>query len=312
MRPTSLTRTRRPPCAVWSLTMISANCAGSFMRDWMSIVYWKSWSFGAGGMPTWPAVTSWLCWRTALMTSFGSSPQRIELVGVEPDAHGVTAGAEDGDVADARQAGEIVDEIDRRVIAHEQAVILPVRRIERHDLQDRGVLFLDGDALRLHRFRQRGQRAVDAVLHQHLIDVGICADIEGHRQRIGAVGGAGRLHVEHLIDAIDLQFDRQGDGVDHRLRARARIARRHLHGRRHDVRIFGDGERIDRDGADQHDHDGQHIGEDRMLDEEFRYHGPAPFAIARRCWSAWERPSFPPRPAKGRRRRCDRRAKGRS
>ncbi len=165
------------------------------------------------------------------------------MFGIEPDAHGVIAGAEHGDVADARQAGEIVDEIDRRVIAHEQAVVLPVRRIERHDLQDRGVLFLDGDALRLHRLRQRGQRAVDAVLHQHLIDVGIGADVEGHRQRIGAVGGAGRLHVEHLVDAVDLRLDRQRDGVDHRLRACAGIARRDLHGRRHDVRIFRDGKR---------------------------------------------------------------------
>ena len=53
----------------------------------------------------------------------------VELVGIEPDAHGVIAGTEHGDVADAGQTGEIVDEIDRRVIAHEQAVILPVREL---------------------------------------------------------------------------------------------------------------------------------------------------------------------------------------
>ena len=40
----------------------------------MSTVNWKSWSFGAGGVPTWPAVTGWLCsWMTRL-TSDGVRP----------------------------------------------------------------------------------------------------------------------------------------------------------------------------------------------------------------------------------------------
>ena len=199
--------------------------------------------------------------------------QGIELLRVEPDPHCVIAGAEDGDIADAGQARELVDQVDRRVIAHVQAVILPVRRVERHDLQDRGVLFLDRDALGLNGLRQRRQRALNAVLHQHLVGVRIGADIESDRQGIGTVRGAGRLHVKHLVDAIDLGLDRQGDRIDHRLRARPGIAGGDLHGRRHDVRIFGDRQGVEGDPADEHDNDRQHIGEDRMLDEELRDHG---------------------------------------
>ena len=81
------------------------------------------------------------------------------------------------------------------------------------------VLFFFGDdALRLHGLRQRGERRRDAVLHQHLRLVEIGADRERHGQRVGAVVGRGRLHVEHVLDAVDLLLDRQRDGVDDGLR----------------------------------------------------------------------------------------------
>ncbi len=149
---------------------------------------------------------------------------------------------------------------------------MPLGEFERDDLQDRGVLLLDADPLRLHRLRQRSERELHPVLHQHLVDVGIGADREGDRQDIGAVGCAGRLHVEHLVDAIDLILDRQRDRVDHGLGARAGIARRHLDGRRDDVGILRDRQAIERDRADDDQHDRQHVGEDGMLDEKLRDH----------------------------------------
>ena len=45
------------------------------------MVYWNCWSFGAGGMPTCPAATSWLCCWTALITSFGTSPNEYNFCG---------------------------------------------------------------------------------------------------------------------------------------------------------------------------------------------------------------------------------------
>ena len=108
--------------------------------------------------------------------------ERLQLLRIHPDAHRIGAGAEHLDAADAWQAREHVDQVDRRVIAQIQAVVLAVRRIERDDLQDGGVFLLDADALRLHRLGQRRQGELHAVLHQHLVDVRIGADLEGDGQ----------------------------------------------------------------------------------------------------------------------------------
>ena len=169
-------------------------------------------------------------------------PARLQLVRIEPDPHRILAGAEHGDVADAGQARQLVPQVDGGVVGQEQAVVAGVRRRQRHEQQDRGRLLLHRDALVLHRLRQLRQRGRDAVLHQHLREVQVGADLEGDRQRIGAVGGAVGLHVEHVLDAVDLLLDRQRDGVDHGLGAGAGIAGGDLHRRRHDVGILRDRE----------------------------------------------------------------------
>ena len=124
--------------------------------------------------------------------------------------------------------------------------------------------------------RQLGHRILHPVLHQHLVHIRIGADLEGDRQHIGAVIGAGRLHVEHAGSAVHLQLDRQGDRVDHGLGAGPGITGGHLDGRRHDIRILRDRQTEEAKRADQHQHDRQHIGQDRMLDKEFRHHGFGP------------------------------------
>ena len=40
---------------------------------------------------------------------------------------------------------------------------------------------------------------------------------ERDRQRVGAVVGALRRHVEHVLHAVDLLLDRRGHGVEHQL-----------------------------------------------------------------------------------------------
>ena len=202
----------------------------------------------------------------------------IELLRVHPDPHRVFAGTHHRDVADPRQPRQLVHQIDRRVIPHVERVARSVRRIEGHEFEDRGGFGADRHPLRLHRLRQLGERVGDAVLHQNLVHVRVGADLERHRQRVGAVIGAGRLHVEHALDAVDLQLDRQCHGVDDGLRAGARVAGRHLYRRRRHVRVLSDRQSENADRADQNQHDRQHIGEDRVLDEKLRDHCCAPGA----------------------------------
>ncbi len=125
--------------------------------------------------------------------------------------------------------------------------------------------------------RQLRQRARHPILHQDLRKVKVSADLERHRERVGAVGTAVGLHVEHVLDAVDLLLDRQRHGVDHGLGAGAGIARRDLHGRRHHVGILRYRETKQRHAADQDHQDRDDVGQNRALDEEFRNHDPVLF-----------------------------------
>ncbi len=199
----------------------------------------------------------------------------MQFVGVEPDAHGILAGAEDVDIADARHAREFILQMDRRVIGEIERIVARVGRIERDEEEDRGRFLLDRDALRLDGLRQRGERRSDAILHQDLREIDVGADLEGHGQRIAAVGSAGRLHVNHAFDAVDLLFDRLCHRLDQGLGAGAGVIGRHLNRRRGDVGIFGDRQAEQSDAADHEGQDGDDIGEDRPVDEEFRNHRAA-------------------------------------
>ena len=203
---------------------------------------------------------------------FGRQRTRIELVGVEPDAHRILAGPENIDLADTGQARQFRLQRDGRVIGKEQAVIAFVGRAQGDELQNSRRFLLDGYALGLHGLWQLRERAGDAILHQHLREVDVHPDLEGDDQRVAAVGGAVGLHVDHAVHAIDLLLDRQGDGVDHRACARAGVAGGDRNGRRHHVGILRDREAQQRHGAD-HDHqNGEHVRQNGPLDEKFRNH----------------------------------------
>ena len=120
---------------------------------------------------------------------------RLHQPGIEPDAHGVLASAEHHHGAYSRQPSDFLLQVDRGVVAEIEAVILAVGRGQGDDTQDRGRSLLDVDTLRLHRLRQRGHGTRHAVLHQHLGVIQVGADGEGDDQRVGAVAGAGGLHV---------------------------------------------------------------------------------------------------------------------
>ena len=74
------------------------------------------------------------------------------------------------------------------------------------------------------------------VLHQDLGLVEVGADLEGDRQLVRAVAGAGRGHVEHALDAVDLLLDRRGDGVGEDLGVGAGVGRGDQDRRRRDLR----------------------------------------------------------------------------
>ena len=99
-----------------------------------------------------------------------------------------------------------------------------------------GDFFLTVTPRRLTRSGRIGSASDYAVLHQHLGHVQVDAGLERDGQRVGAVVGALRRHVHHVLDAVDLLLDRRGDGVGDDLGVGAGIDGRDLDRRRRDLR----------------------------------------------------------------------------
>ena len=121
---------------------------------------------------------------------------------------------------------------------------------------------------------QQRHGQADAVLHQHLGQVQVDAVLEGDRQGVGAVVGALRRHVHHVLDAVDLLLDRRGDRLGDHLRAGAGVlARRPARWAARSAGYCAIGSVNEREPPGQRDHDRQHRGEDRPVDEEAGEHG---------------------------------------
>ena len=84
--------------------------------------------------------------------------------------------------ADAVDAGQRVGDLDGRVVGDEQRVARFVGRIEMHDHHQVGRALVDGDADVAHVDRQARLRDRDAVLHLHLRDIEVGAELEGDRR----------------------------------------------------------------------------------------------------------------------------------
>ena len=174
------------------------------------------------------------------MTSCAVRFERLQAVGIEPDLHREIARAEHGDRADAVEPRQHVLDLQIGVIGQEDRVARLIGRKQIHHHQDVGRAFGDRDADLLHRQRQARRRGRDAVLHLHLRDIEIDAEIEGHRNREAAVGARIRGDVEHPLDAVDLLLDRRDHRIGDRFGARARILPGDVDDRRRDFRILRD------------------------------------------------------------------------
>ena len=199
-------------------------------------------------------------------------------IGIEPDPQRIIERPEQRDLADAFDPRQRVDDVDGRVVAQIDGVVGVLRRIDIDDLQQRGGFLADRQAGVRHLVGKLRHGEARAVLHVDGVDVGIGAEREGHVERIAAVGAAGRLVIDRVVDAVDLLLDRlRHGGLDH-FGVGAGIVRGQRDLRRHDVRKLRDRDRGDGDRAGQRDHDGDDDGESRPVDEnggEHRVNFPA-------------------------------------
>ena len=222
----------------------------------------------AGGWLIEPAATCRLAACSAGDDFAGGQAARGDLVGIEPDAHRIIAGAEDVDVADAVDARQHVLHVKRRVVRDVLLVARAVGRGHVHDHHQVGRGLAHRDAEAAHIFGQAGLGDGDAVLHENLGLVDVRAGLEDDVDRQQAVAGRLRVDVEHVVDAVDLLLDRRRDGLGDDLRGGAGIRGVDGDGRRCDVGIFGDRQQSHRDESEDRDDHRDDGCEDRPVNEE--------------------------------------------
>ena len=212
----------------------------------------------------------------------GGDSQLRHAVGVHPDAHGVDLGGAQPRLAHAVHAGQLVQQVDLRVVGEEQRVVAVVRGNQADAGEEGGGDLLDRHSRALHFGRKPRHGEVHAVLRLHRGHVRVGAQLEGHIDAERAVVGAVGHEVEHAIEGEQLFLDGLGDGFFQVLRIAAQIAGADLHHRRDHLGIAGQGKIGDGDGAQDDDHDGDHHRENGMIDEEPR-HGLAASPCASAC-----------------------------
>ena len=189
-------------------------------------------------------------------------------LGIEPDAHGILAHAEQEHVGDTVKPHQLVADVEQAVVGDVDLVVGLVGRDQMDRQQQVGRALAHGQAIAAHLVRQAALGGTDPVLHEHLGLVDVGADIERDGERNVAVAGRLRGHVDHALDAVHLLLDRRGNGVGDRLRAGAGIAGRHADGGGRDLRQLVDAEAGVADGADDGDDQRHHDREDRTHDEK--------------------------------------------
>ncbi len=191
-----------------------------------------------------------------------------QLLGVQPDAHGIGAGAEHLHVAHAIGAGQGVLDVQLGVVGQVELVVAVIGRGQVHDHQQGRRGLGGGHADALHLLGQAREHLGHPVLHQHLGLVAVGAEGEGDGEVHGPVGGRLTRLVEHALDAVDGLFERRGDRLgDHRgLGAGIDGVDRHR-GRDH-LGIFSDGQERQGDQPRHQDDDRQHRREAGTAHEE--------------------------------------------
>ena len=191
----------------------------------------------------------------------------VQLVRVEPDAHGVL-GPEQSHVADALDPAERVLDVGGDVIGQVVPVQPPVLRDEAHHQQEVFGRLRNLYALQLHLLRQKRHGELQLVLHLHLGDVRVGPGVEGEGDGRGPGVVAGGGHVAQVVDAVHLLLDNLRHGVLDGLGRGPGVNGVDGYLRRRDRRILGDRQGLYRKDTRQHHDDRDHPREDGAVDEK--------------------------------------------
>ncbi|MNV13651.1 hypothetical protein D3C71_1042990 [compost metagenome] len=120
---------------------------------------------------------------------------------------------------------------------------------------------------------QLGDGLRHAVLHVDGRQIRVSACGKSDVQAVRALIGTGRFHVEHVVHAVKLGFQRRGDGFRHVTRTGTRPAGAYIHHGRRDLRILLHRDQLQGDGPEHRDHQGDHHRKARSFDKQRQHDG---------------------------------------
>ena len=193
---------------------------------------------------------------------------RRNLSRIQPQSHGVVAGAEDTHIAHAGDARQHVLDLNDRVVAQIQRVVAAVAGLQEHDHGQVRRLLLSHQADLPYHVRQSRLSLRHPVLGLYLRNIQIGAELEGHRDGKGAVRRRGGVGVNRVFNTVDLLFQRRDDSLGNGFGRRAGIlAADHYRGR-NDLGILADRQIRHREQARNRDQNREDSRKDRPFDEE--------------------------------------------
>ena len=192
------------------------------------------------------------------------------MVGLDPEAHGVLASAENLHGADAVETRDLVTEINVGEVGEELGVVGAIRGIKSDEHERRSYGFLDGDAVvgDVAGKLRCGLRGTQLRENEIGVRVGLYVVIDD--QAHATVGGrVQRIHVVHVVHAAHLLLDGRGNGLFDGASVGADVRSKHLNFGWYDVREESDRESENGDGANNDHDDGDHHGNNGAIDEKF-------------------------------------------
>src|SRR5262249_40776864 len=141
---------------------------------------------------------------------------------------------------DAVDPSQHVLDVEGGVVGNVLLVAAAVGRGHVHDHHQvgRGLAYHHAQALHVLRQARLGGRDPGPHRGPGLVDVD--AGLENHVDRQPSVAGRLRVDVEHVVDAVDLELERRGDGGGDHFGRSARVGGGDVDGGRGDLGVFGD------------------------------------------------------------------------
>ena len=125
---------------------------------------------------------------------------------IEPDAHRVGR-REHLHLADAGHTAQFVNDAAIGEVAEIERGSLAALRLQANNQQEARIGLSDRNALSAHLLGKPLLDTAQPILHLHLRFIDVRAGTEGDIDRRGAIGKAGRRHVEEALNAVQLLLD---------------------------------------------------------------------------------------------------------